>query len=96
MCMCVCVCVCMCVCVTCYVLCAVFLILFSLSRSLLFSLSRSHPSPPPPPCRYLDTLLRKALLGEDTEGLRTTLKELLENMITLRGQVRKFSDTVRV
>ncbi|KAG1679629.1 hypothetical protein FOA52_006146 [Chlamydomonas sp. UWO 241] len=45
--------------------------------------------------KYLDTLVTKALLGEATETLRVTLRELLENMLTLRGQVRKFSDTVR-
>ncbi|GAX86220.1 hypothetical protein CEUSTIGMA_g13633.t1 [Chlamydomonas eustigma] len=46
--------------------------------------------------KYLSTLVRKALLGEQTEGLRVTLKELLENMLTLRGQVRKLSDVIRV
>ena len=44
---------------------------------------------------YLSTLLRKALLDDSTEGLRVILKDILENMIALRGQVRKFSETVR-
>lgn len=39
-------------------------------------------------------MLLQALLGEQTEALRGTLKELLENMLTLRGQVRKLSDLV--
>lgn len=40
-------------------------------------------------------LTHKALLDVGTEGLRATLRGLLDNMLTLRGQVRKFSDTVR-
>ena len=45
-------------------------------------------------CPFPCFMLLQALLGEQTEALRGTLKELLENMLTLRGQVRKLSDLV--